>query len=135
MNPFLFSTVAKPVTDPKKLIKPWSKALAAASIATLAWAGNAGAVNLNTASAVELQNVRGIGPKTAQIIVQERDRAGAFDSFTDLSERVRGIGPKKAESLKAAGLTIAPDTKAESAITEKPDKSEATGTLSKLFGD
>lgn len=136
MNPFLFSTVAKPLNDTSRLRKPWSKALAAASIATLAWAGNAAAVNLNTATVIELQNVRGIGPKTAQIIIQERDRAGAFESFEDLSDRVRGIGPKKAQSLQAAGLEIDNTTSAKSQLEHKTAATkEESSALSKLFSN
>ena len=36
--------------------------------------------------------------------MQERERAGAFESLDDLA--VRGIGPKKAKALQAAGLTV-----------------------------
>lgn len=64
------------------------------------------AVNLNTASALQLQEVKGIGPKTAAMIVEERERGGNFQSLTDLSDRVRGIGPKKAAALEAAGLKV-----------------------------
>ena len=69
----------------------------------------AGAIDLNTASAQELQTVRGIGSKTAEVIVQERTRGGRFLSLQDLSDRVRGIGPKRLQSLQAAGLTVAPE--------------------------
>ncbi len=64
------------------------------------------AVDINQASEQELQTVKGIGPKTAQQILEERNRAGKYASMVDLSERVRGIGPKKLSSLKAAGLTV-----------------------------
>lgn len=63
-------------------------------------------VNANIASAMELQSIKGIGPKTAQTIVQERERSGPFESFQDLAERIRGIGPKRAQTLRAAGLTV-----------------------------
>ncbi|WP_397476131.1 ComEA family DNA-binding protein [Pusillimonas sp.] len=64
------------------------------------------AVNVNSAGAQELETITGIGPKTAQTIVDERTRGGSFESFEDLAERVKGIGPKKAKSLQAAGLTV-----------------------------
>ncbi|HEY9281648.1 MAG TPA: DUF655 domain-containing protein [Eoetvoesiella sp.] len=64
------------------------------------------AVDVNAASQAQLEAVRGIGPKTAQIIIQERTRGGQYESFEDLSERVKGIGPKKAASLQASGLTL-----------------------------
>lgn len=64
------------------------------------------AVDINQATAAQLEGVRGIGPRTAEIIVRERERGGSFESLDDLSERVRGIGQKKAQALQAAGLTV-----------------------------
>ena len=64
------------------------------------------AVDVNRASAEQLETIRGIGPRTAQTIVQERVRGGPFESIDDLSDRVKGIGPKKAATLRASGLTV-----------------------------
>lgn len=64
------------------------------------------ATNLNEASSAALQRLPGIGPKTATLIVEERDRGGAFTSLDDLSARVRGIGPKKKQALQEAGLFV-----------------------------
>lgn len=64
------------------------------------------AVDINTATLQQLQEIKGIGPKTAGLIIEERDRGGRFESMDDVSERVKGIGPKKAASLQAAGLTV-----------------------------
>jgi len=64
------------------------------------------AVDVNTADVEQLMTVRGIGPKTAQLIMAERQRGGAFESWSDLSDRVKGIGSKKTASLQAAGLTL-----------------------------
>ena len=64
------------------------------------------AVDVNVATLEQLREVRGIGPKTAQIIIDERGRGGRFESFSDLSDRVKGIGPKKAAALQAAGLSL-----------------------------
>jgi competence protein ComEA len=83
-----------------------SRLLTAAGIAALTWVGTAGAVDLNTATLDQLRGIRGIGPKTAQIILDERARGGRYLSFADLSDRVRGIGPRRAQSLQSAGLTI-----------------------------
>jgi len=80
-------------------------AIAAASLALVPM-GAANALDVNTASSEQLQTLRGIGDKTAHIIVQERERGGHFVSLQDLSDRVRGIGPKRLESLQAAGLTV-----------------------------
>ena len=68
----------------------------------------ANALDVNQASAQQLEGIRGIGPRTAEIIVGERERGGRFDSFEDLAERVRGIGLKKAQALESAGLQVGP---------------------------
>lgn len=119
MNPFLHSTVAQPAIPPGAAALPVrrrrmrlpsaprvSRALRAAGLAALTWAGAAGAVDLNTATLDQLRGIRGIGPKTAQIILDERARGGRYVSFADLSDRVRGIGPRRAQALQSAGLTI-----------------------------
>ena len=71
------------------------------------------AVDINTATVQQLQEIKGIGPKTAAIIIEERDRGGGFQSMSDVSERVKGIGPKKAASLESAGLKVGPASAAE----------------------
>lgn len=82
------------------------RALRVAGLLALAWSGSAYALDLNTATLEQLQGIRGIGPKTAQIILEERNRGGRYLSFSDLSDRVRGIGPRRAQALQSAGLTI-----------------------------
>jgi len=67
----------------------------------------AAAVDLNTATAEQLQTLNGIGPKTAELIIQERERGGRFVSLQDVADRVSGIGPKRLESLQTAGATVA----------------------------
>jgi competence protein ComEA len=56
-------------------------------------------IDINRATAVELQRLAGIGPKISQRIVEER-RKGPFKSVEDL-RRVQGIGPKTLERLRA----------------------------------
>ena len=56
-------------------------------------------VNLNTASAAELQQVPGIGPSTAAKILQMRKSYGSFKSVDDL-RAIRGIGPKRLEGMR-----------------------------------
>src|SRR5699024_875213 len=74
------------------------------AVLLLAYALSIGAMDLNHASSAELPGQPGIGPKTAESIIEERERGGAFTSLQDLSARVRGIGPKRLEALKEAGL-------------------------------
>ena len=59
----------------------------------------AGLVNINTASAAELQTLSGIGPSMAQSIIDERTKNGPFASVDDLM-RVSGIGEKKLAKIK-----------------------------------
>jgi competence ComEA-like helix-hairpin-helix protein len=56
-------------------------------------------VNLNTASALELQQVPGIGPSTADKILQMRKSYGSFKSVDDLLA-IKGIGPKKLDKMR-----------------------------------
>ncbi len=51
------------------------------------------ALDANTASAEQLESVRGVGPRTAEIIVQERQRGGRFESIDDLSNRGAASAP------------------------------------------
>ena len=59
----------------------------------------AGPVDLNRATAAELDLLPGIGPATAQAIVDHREANGPFASVDDL-EAVRGIGPAKLEAIR-----------------------------------
>lgn len=61
-------------------------------------------INLNTASAVQLELLSGIGPATAAAIVEYRESNGQFKSIDEL-KGVKGIGDKKLEKL-AEKLTI-----------------------------
>jgi competence protein ComEA len=61
------------------------------------------AIDVNHATAQELQQIKGIGAKTAQRIIVERTR-GPFESLEHLSERLSGIGPKTVLKLRAGGL-------------------------------
>jgi competence ComEA-like helix-hairpin-helix protein len=56
-------------------------------------------INLNTATSEQLQQVPGIGPSTADKILQMRKSYGAFKSVDDLLA-VQGIGPKRLEKMR-----------------------------------
>ena len=56
-------------------------------------------VNINSADEVALDGLPGVGPSTAQAIIEDREANGAFSSIEDLM-RVSGIGEKKFEKLK-----------------------------------
>lgn len=61
--------------------------------------GSGRAVNVNTASAQELEALHGVGPATAEAIVAYREAHGPFRSVEQLTE-VRGIGKAKLETLR-----------------------------------
>ena len=56
-------------------------------------------INLNTATAEQLEAIPGIGPVLAQRIIEYRQTHGKFQSVDELLE-VRGIGPKRLESMR-----------------------------------
>ncbi|MGV8074222.1 MAG: ComEA family DNA-binding protein [Syntrophobacteraceae bacterium] len=58
-----------------------------------------GKVNINKAPASELEKLPGIGAKTAELIIAEREKSGGFKSTDDL-KNVKGIGDKKFEKIK-----------------------------------
>ena len=55
-------------------------------------------LDVNFASAPQLQALPGIGPSRAEALVLERLRHGPFRSLADL-QRVHGFGPKTIASL------------------------------------
>jgi competence protein ComEA len=57
-------------------------------------------INLNSATAEQLDTLDGVGPATVQKILEYRTQHGGFASADDLAQ-VAGIGPKKLEALKA----------------------------------
>jgi competence protein ComEA len=59
----------------------------------------AGKININTASAEQLESLPGVGPATARAIIEYRKQHGGFQSVDELIE-VRGIGPKKLEQIR-----------------------------------
>jgi competence protein ComEA len=61
--------------------------------------GALGLVDLNTATADELDELPGVGPTTAQAIISHREQNGPFTSVDELLD-VRGIGDAKLEQLR-----------------------------------
>jgi len=67
------------------------------------YAGDAAKININTASAEELTQLQGIGPKYAAKIVAYRTEKGPFTAPEDITN-VPGIGQKTFE--KNRGLIV-----------------------------
>src|SRR5215470_4809631 len=72
-------------------------------------------VNINTANSEQLQQVPGIGPATAQKILQMRKSYGPFKSVDDLLA-IRGLGQKRLDKMRKY-LTVG---KANPVKTEQP---------------
>lgn len=56
-------------------------------------------ININSADESQLETISGVGPSTAQKIVDYREKEGKFSSIEDI-KNVSGIGDKKFESMK-----------------------------------
>ena len=83
-------------------------------------------VNLNTATSEQLQQVPGIGPVTADKILQMRKSYGAFKSVDDLLS-IKGIGKKRLDKMRKY-LTVgkaAAAAKTGSANTPPPKKTSS----------
>jgi competence protein ComEA len=94
--------LAAPLADGEQVVVPVRGAAAAA--APSAGAGSAagvpgGPVHLNTATLDQLDSLPGIGPVTAQKILDYRAKHGAFASVDEL-DAVPGIGPARMDQLK-----------------------------------
>ncbi len=61
--------------------------------------GSGQLININIATVEQLDELPGVGPSTAQAIVDERTANGSFATIEDLM-RVTGIGEKKFDKLK-----------------------------------
>ena len=84
----------------KALNTLWKVVFVAALLASASFV-NAAPVNVNTADAKTLaENIKGIGPKKAQAIVNYRTQYGPFKSGQDLT-KVKGIGQKIIDKNKS----------------------------------
>lgn len=63
------------------------------------------AVDVNKATAADLDGIKGIGPGISGKIVDERKK-GEFKDWNDFIERVKGIGDKNAARFSAEGMTV-----------------------------
>jgi competence protein ComEA len=95
--------LAAPLADGQQVVVPARLAPAAAKTAGAAGAGASstpgGKVSLGVATVDDLDELPGIGPVTAQKIVDWRTAHGAFSSVDDL-DAVPGIGPARIEQLR-----------------------------------
>jgi competence protein ComEA len=93
--------LAAPLADGQQVVVPKRGAAgaAAAGAATAGAAAAAGPVHLNTATLDQLDGLPGVGPVTAQKILDYRQKHGSFASVDEL-DAVPGIGPARMDQLK-----------------------------------
>jgi len=91
------------------LAAPLAAAQSAAK-STATAAAPAATVNLNSATREQLEDLPGIGPRTAALILEYRQKSGGFKKIEELMN-VRGIGEKSFLKLKPFLV-----------VTPKPDK-------------
>ena len=98
--------LARVLVDGEQIVVPTQEEAGAAAAGSAAGASDGGAgassvggkVNLNRATASELDALPGVGPSTAEKIVADREANGPFRTVEDL-KRVSGIGDKKFADL------------------------------------
>ena len=83
------------------MIAKTAAVLVAGLFAGLSWAQ----IELNKASEIDLDSLKGVGPSLTRQVLDERQK-GAFADWLDVMQRIKGIGPKKAASLSAQGLRV-----------------------------
>jgi competence protein ComEA len=99
--------LAQPLTDGVRVVIPLlgqpPAALAGIAGPTATGTGDgsapSGPIDLNTATAEQLDALPGVGPATAKAIIDHRTKNGPFRSVDDLLD-VRGIGPAKLDALR-----------------------------------
>jgi len=79
------------------------------------------AVDVNKATAADLDGIKGIGPVMSKRILDER-RKNRFKSWEDLVTRVKGLGNNSAIRLSAEGLTVNGDEFKPAAAKTKEEK-------------
>ena len=80
-------------------------------------AGPSAPINLNTATMSQLESLPGIGPKTAERIIEYREKAGGFKKIEELMN-VQGVGEKSFLKLKDL-ITVTTPKARESAGSSK----------------
>jgi competence protein ComEA len=88
--------LAARLSDGQQVVVPGPGAVSATAAG-----GQTGPVSLGSATVEQLDQIEGIGPVTAQKIIEFRDQHGGLSSVNQLDE-VDGIGPSTMETLRAS---------------------------------
>jgi competence protein ComEA len=93
--------LAAPLADGEQVVVP-KRGLSGAALPSSDATGGASStapVQLSTATLEQLDTLPGVGPSTAQKILDYREKHGAFSSVDEL-DAVPGIGPKRLDQLR-----------------------------------
>jgi competence protein ComEA len=91
--------LAAPVADGLQVVVPSKAPGAGAPTASGGGGATSGPLDLNSATLEQLETLTGVGPVTAQKILDYRTQHGAFTSVDEL-DAVPGIGPSHMAQLK-----------------------------------
>jgi competence protein ComEA len=91
--------LAAPVADGTQIVVPARAPAAPGTPAGASATAPAGPVHLNTATLEELDGLPGVGPVTAQKILDYRAQHGAFANVDEL-DAIPGIGPTRLDQLR-----------------------------------
>ena len=84
------------------MLRKITGALLAFGFAGLIWAQH---IDLNQATEIELDALKGVGPVLSKAVMDERKKA-LFKDWEDATSRVKGLGPQKASSLSEQGVRV-----------------------------
>ena len=84
------------------MLKKITGLLLAFGFASLTWAQQ---IDLNKATEVELDALKGVGPVLTKAVMDERKKA-PFKNWEDATSRVKGLGAHKASSLSDQGVRV-----------------------------
>jgi competence protein ComEA len=91
--------LAAHLADGQQVVVPERSPPGAAPAVTGATGSEEGPISLSTATAAELDTIDGIGPVTAEDIINFREEHGGLSSVDQL-DQISGIGPATMESLR-----------------------------------
>lgn len=91
--------LAAPVSDGQQIVVPLSVGTGQAAATPASPGAATGPVHLNSATLEQLDALPGVGPVTAQKILDYRTEHGSFQSVDEL-DAVPGIGPARLEELR-----------------------------------
>lgn len=77
-----------------------------AFFAAMYMAASFAAVDVNKATAADLDGIKGIGPAISSKILEERKRGGNFKDWNNFIERVKNVGEGNAAKFSAQGMTV-----------------------------